>query len=197
MQAASLYDSMPNWNDPYIETLVEDRLNVLDMMRPNTTPADGNCLVHAVLYLMRYAILNIFFNICRKALNVCFFRNDEDENIRNMSNMDHRKFRQKVVNSIDKSNLHWDFETRGFKSTWKDEMRRNGTFCDEIFIQLVCNMLKRRINLFPVFGIGQDHTPMSPQFDNDEESNPPHYNILYYSETRFRAGHYQTLLKKQ
>ena len=73
MQAASLYDSMPNWNDPYIETLVEDRLNVLDMMRPNTTPADGNCLVHAVLYLMRYAILNIFFNICRKALNVCFF----------------------------------------------------------------------------------------------------------------------------
>ena len=125
------------------------------------------------------------------------FRNDEDENIRKMSTMDHRKFRKKVVNSIDKSNLYWDFETRGSKSAWKNEMSRNGTFCDEIFIQLVCNMLKRRINLFPVFGIGQDHTPMSPQLDNDEESNPPHYNILYYSETRFSAGHYQTLVNKQ
>ena len=60
MEAASLYDSMPNWNEPLIETLVKDRLNVLDMMRPNATIADGNCLIHAVLYLMRYAILNIF-----------------------------------------------------------------------------------------------------------------------------------------
>ena len=118
------------------------------------------------------------------------FRYDREDKIRNMSELKPMELRFIISDQIDNDkNIFWNYpEEFGSKNEWKEKMKQNAIFCDEIFIQLASNMLKRIIILIPVFGNGQ--VKISPQFD--DSGHPPYY-LLYYSETRFQAGHYESI----
>ena len=85
------------------------------------------------------------------------FRYDKDESVRNMSDLKPMELRFIICDQIDNDKtIFWNYpEEFGSKEEWKRKMKQNTIFCDEIFIQLASNMLKRIIILIPVFGNGQ------------------------------------------
>ena len=89
-------------------------------------------------------------------------------------------------------------EAIGSKYVWKKHMSKDKVFADDRFIQLSAEVFNRVIIIVPVFhedGYGDAGlipiTPTSP-LPNTE----PFY-LLYYSESRFINGHYQSIQKIQ
>ena len=88
-------------------------------------------------------------------------------------------------------NPHIQFDLLGIdKEHWKRTMRKNGEYCDELFLCQAARSLNRNIYVLPFFE--EDwHEEMIKTTDNPEPF--PTIYVLYYSETRFHNGHYQSI----
>ena len=73
-------------------------------------------------------------------------------------------------------------------------MQKDGTQADECFIQLTSEILNRQIIIIPVFpsdGHDQGNIIINPG-TSSKDSHEPLY-VLYYSESTFVSGHYQSI----
>ena len=80
---------------------------------------------------------------------------------------------------------------------WKNKMEQNAVFCDETFQQLAADYFKRDIVLVCVFPEdGHDGRGMIVKKCNFPAESPP-IHLLYYNETRFAAGHFQSIVRSK
>ena len=80
---------------------------------------------------------------------------------------------------------------------WKQKMRQDRVYCDEIFQQLTADYFKRDLVLICAFQEdGYDQIGRIVKKCSFETTGPPLY-LLYYNETRFAEGHFQSIIKKE
>ena len=80
---------------------------------------------------------------------------------------------------------------------WKNKMEQNAVFCDETFQQLAADYFKRDIVLvcvYPEDGHNERGLIMV-KCNFPTESQP--IQLLYYNETRFAAGHFQSIVRSK
>ena len=78
------------------------------------------------------------------------------------------------------------------KNEWKSEMSGNGNFVDIMFLQVFSNIVQRKLIIIPVFrATGLKDTGVI-EIEPKHEAGLPFY-YLYYSDQRFRNGHYQSI----
>ena len=107
--------------------------------------------------------------------------------------MNQMELRLHIVNSIDDSDQLHRIEFGRFaidKENWRRKMTKSGEQCDDAFISQTTNVLKRDIHVISVFendwsGIKEAECP-------EDEKQPPIF-VLHYPDTRFVAGHYQSI----
>lgn len=151
---------------------------ILSLSQP-VTPSDGNCFMWA---------------ICDQL--------NKDSLLATLDITEPRKLRQFVLGKLESillaNRMLWiDDETTGTQEEWKKYMSTDGVFADHYFIQLCAEVFDRPITMVPVFHEdGFSNTGLieiSPSTPTDFE---PFY-LLYYSESRFQYGHYQSIQKAQ
>ena len=142
---------------------------VLSATQPQT-PADGNCFIHCILDQIMY-----------------------DPQLRFMSfSLD--TFRSTIVNSL---NFMIGLEriesplTPSQRLDWLNRMGTDGEFADHIFLQLTANVLDRNIVIRRV--ISDEVTTISPVNGIGAHHIYPSLNVLFYEETEFIHGHYQSI----
>ena len=77
---------------------------------------------------------------------------------------------------------------------WKQKMRQNHVYCDETFQQLAADYFRRDLVLVCAYQEdGYDQMGRIVKKCNFETTGPP-FHLLYYNETRFAAGHFQSIV---
>ena len=141
---------------------------VLSATQPQT-PADGNCFIHCILDQIMY-----------------------DPQWRFMSfNAD--TFRSTIVNTLNFMIESGRIEsplTQSQRLEWLNRMGTSGEFADHIFLQLTANVLDRNIVIARV--ISNEITTITP-VNGVVGHLYPALNVLYYEETDFVHGHYQSI----
>ena len=141
---------------------------VLSATQPQT-PADGNCFIHCILDQIMY-----------------------DPQWRFMSfNAD--TFRSTIVNTLNFMIESGRIEsplTQSQRLEWLNRMGTSGEFADHIFLQLTANVLDRNIVITRV--ISNEITTITP-VNGVVGHLYPSLNVLYYEETDFVHGHYQSI----
>ena len=142
---------------------------VLSATQPQT-PADGNCFIHCILDQILYDPQWRFMS----------FTSDT--------------FRSAIVNSL---NLMIETQriesplTQSQRLEWLNQMGTNGEFADHIFLQLTANVLDRNIVITRV--ISNEVTTITPVNGMGGHHIYPSLNVLFYEETEFIHGHYQSI----
>ena len=77
----------------------------------------------------------------------------------------------------------------GTPNEWLERMSKNKEFVDHIFIRLTSKCMNRRIIIHPVFK--EDESSLQTFEPNNFDEEDPTLHMLYYSDTRFKVGHYQ------
>ena len=78
---------------------------------------------------------------------------------------------------------------------WKIKMKQNAVFCDETFQQLAADYFKLDIILICVYPEdGHNENGLIVVKCNFPTENSP-IHLLYYNETRFAAGHFQSIVR--
>ena len=88
--------------------------------------------------------------------------------------------------------LNWMLDVS--KEQWMSDMQKDGKQADECFIQLTAELLNRQITIIPVFpsdGHAEGNIILNPG-TSSKDSHEPLY-VLYYSESTFVSGHYQSI----
>ena len=77
---------------------------------------------------------------------------------------------------------------------WKNHLRQDKVFCDEIFQQLAADYFRRDVILICVYQEdGHDEVGRIIKKCNFPTNGPPAH-LLYYNETRFANGHFQSII---
>ena len=99
-------------------------------------------------------------------------------------------FPECIVASKDKGAKRFRDEIEGTPKEWKKRMGKNKVHADEIMFMLSSDYLKREIVLHLV-GSGFDKWVYKPNGSMPFEIEP--MNLLYFSQTRFGVGHFQSI----
>ena len=117
-----------------------------------------------------------------------------DEVFRNLK-FDYKMIRDKVVNALPdmiKDNMI-DFTgpefVWGSKEAWMSQMKKDGEYADDVFLQLAEVVFRKKITVVHVIG---GHTTNYPLVANTE-SYPSGIYVLYYEEAHFGSPHYQSV----
>jgi hypothetical protein len=90
---------------------------------------------------------------------------------------------------VSNGKIQWPFGHEYTPSMWQEQMRQNGFQGEHIALQLAAEVLFRRIVILPLI---QDETTTTIEPLGVTDNLPPLY-LLYFSETSFRSGHYQSI----
>ena len=103
-------------------------------------------------------------------------------------------FRSTIVNSLNFMIAMQRIEsplTPSQRLEWLNRMGTDGEFADHIFLQLTANVLDRNIVIRRV--ISNEVTTISPVNGIGGHHIYPSLNVLFYEETEFIHGHYQSI----
>ena len=110
------------------------------------------------------------------------------------------EMRQLIVEQLgSEENTHVEMIDPDYNSIedWKQKMQQNHVYCDETFQQLAADYFRRDLILVCAYQEdGYDQMGRIVKKCNFETNGPP-FHLLYYNETRFIEGHFQSIIKKE
>ena len=95
-----------------------------------------------------------------------------------------------ILNADDEKLYLLPDDEKGEVSTpenWLASMKKNGTWCDEIFIQLAANFLKKDIILLPIYAKDGHGTSDKIIISATTEKIGNPFYFLYYKNTHFQS----------
>ena len=86
-------------------------------------------------------------------------------------------------------------EGLGSIEDWMKRMKKDGCYCDQVFLQLTSLYLNREIIIIPALGTTQiEISPHHSSLRETKRREP--FHVLYFSETHFASPHYQSIRPK-
>lgn len=135
------------------------------------TKGDGNCMLYAIWDQMqkcKHPLLSSLKSPHDLRLHIC----------------------SKLFDQLDKNFIFW---VQNFSpETWLENMRKNSFWCDDVFIQIVANILNTNIILIPLSPSSAHHAGMYLDVRSVHGGTGDPFYMLYFEEWR-TAGHYQSL----
>ena len=88
-------------------------------------------------------------------------------------------------------------EGLGSIEDWMKHMKKDGCYCDQVFLQLTSLYLNREIIIIPALGTTQiEISPHHSSLKLRETKRRDPFHVLYFSETHFSSPHYQSIRPK-
>ena len=135
------------------------------------TKGDGNCMLYAIwdqLHKCNHSILSSLQTPHDLRLHVC----------------------SKLSQQLECDLIFW---VEAFSpESWLSEMRKDKTWCDDVFLQLVANIFNKNIILIPLSSSSAHHAGMYLDIRSAHGGQGDPFFMLYFEEWRM-AGHYQSL----
>ena len=152
----------------------EARLKQLGFKVSSTQPStkgDGNCMLYALwdqLQRCRHPILNSLSSPHHLRLLVC----------------------SKLKDQLASDKIFWVEAVS--PDTWLQSMRTDKVWCDEVFLQLACNILNKNVIIIPLSPSSAHHSGMYSTLRSTQGGVGDPLYMLYFEEWR-TAGHYQSI----